>query len=191
MVKAKNKELNMFDFVKSMYNTKILTRKFKTFALASYCAVLLLVLTTLSLVFVNLKGIGTLSDQLLVSLLGVPLLLLAVYVLFYLFISAFEDKSQTFWKGFFVFSSILLHYIIIGNLLTNLTYIFFSPTLISFLGVLLGMIIIYFIFNLILNLKNYYKTSWQRILVSFLLVDIIFAVLITLQYFTMILSSLG
>ena len=190
MVKSLNKSTSMLNFFSSIYNVNSFSKKFNFLSAIVYFAIELVVLALLSALFAFISSPNQVLDQLLVSIIGVPILLFIVYFLFYLFISAFTGESYDFFEGFFVFSIIALHYIIVGNVLTNLTYLVDVGVLLGVLRVLLFLVLIYFVINLVLNLKNYYNSSWQRVVVSFIMVDVIIGLLVVIQYFATLLLQI-
>lgn len=189
MVKAKNSDLSYFDFTKSLLNQNTFSKKFKTKTAMIYSLVILLLFT----IFNIITSLGTstlISNQFISSVIGVPVFILIVFTLFYLFLSAFETKIKHFWRSYIVFSIVALHYIFIGNILRFIVESTYNSTITLIVSSLLVLLIIYFIINLTLSLKNYFKTTWQRIFVSFILVDILLGVLIIVQYFSMLISQL-
>ena len=69
--------------------------------------------------------------------------------------------------------------------------IIYSTTILGFLRILMLALGVYYVVNLVINLKNYYKTIWQRVLASLVLVKLIFMVILVTLYFNYILLSLG
>ena len=191
VVKSKRKELRIFDFFKSLYNMKIFASKFKTSNLIVYCLVLLGVFTIVNII-IALNAYVSVIEQILLGVIGVPIVLFIVYFLFYLFLVAFNRKSYHFWEGYLVFFVVSMHFIILGNFIASyIMDVVYSTAVLGFLRILMLALGVYYVVNLIINLKNYYKTMWQKVLASFILVKLIFMIIIVTLYFNYILLSMG
>lgn len=186
---AKNNELSYVDFFKSIYQFDLFSKKFsKSKLIGTNLAILTLVLiitilnTVLSYTKVEFFGLGTLVY------LGIPLILLLVYALLHLMISAFEPIKKKFSEGYQVFSFISLMFIIIGNMITMLMIVTTNPVLSKIFEILTVGLIVYLVFCITLNLKNYLQISWQRVLTTEIFVTMFFMAILLVEYLVYLLS---
>ncbi len=190
VVKSLKKELGIFDFFKSLYNMKIFASKFRTSNLLIYCLVLLGVLAIVNVV-IALSTYVSVMNQILLGVIGVPIALFIVYFLLNLFLIAFEGKPYHFWEGYLVFFVVSMHFIILLNVVWLVMNMIYNDEILLFLKILMSILFVYYFVNLVVNLKNYYKTIWQRVLASIVLIKLIFMLIIVTLYFNYILISLG
>ena len=191
VVKSKRKELGIFDFFKSLYNMRIFASKFGNSNIIIYCLILLGIFAIVNIV-IALNAYASVVNQILLGVIGVPIVLFIVYFPFYFFLVAFNGKSYHFWEGYLVFFVVSMHFIILGNFITSyIMEMVYSTAILGFLRILMLALGVYYIINLVINLKNYYKTMWQRVLASLILVKLIFMVIIVTLYFNYILLSMG
>jgi len=122
------------------------------------------------------------------SFFGMILIGLFIFTLFYVFLSAFEGKIEGFWYSFVIFLTITMPFLVAGHILNWIRETFIGSS--SFITSLLIIIMVYFIFNLIFQMKVHFKTTSLRVLASFMLVDIILGVFAVLEYMSYLLLNL-
>lgn len=188
---SKKKELDMFSFVRTLFDFKVLQNEFSIKSVAIYSLILLIIAVGLSTLN-NSFGYSpfTIVQIIFYSLLGIPFILLMLYGLFHVFLNALEEKRKPFWKSYFAFTAISLPFIIIGHFL-NLANLTESFGLITFANMLIFALFVYFIINLIMNFKNYYSTSGYKVAVSLIFTNMFFGTILVVQYLVYLIGSLN
>lgn len=191
MVKSKKSSLTLLDLPKSVVCMNTFASNVKSSTLLIYGAIIVLLISVLNVV----KGIADVNptsviESFLYTLIGLPLILFVVYLLFIIFLNAFEGKSKDFQHSYLVFSAITLPFILIGHILNWLSVLFTNYVVMLLFSLLLAVLFVYYVFNFVINFKNYYKTTGYRVVSSLIIADIIFIFIGIIQYFATIMSSL-
>ena len=122
-------------------------------------------------------------------LFGLPLAVLSIYVLFYIFLNSLENKKKPFIESFLVFSGILFSFLVIGNLITFIfLYVYKIKFLFYFMFILLYIFIAYFLVFSTIQFKRYYETSSFKVLTSYILILIIAIFLFMIYYLNYIIQ---
>lgn len=184
--------LQLKDYPKSFYKFDLFTKGVSVKTSALYILILLATLAVINILktlspYVSLSLTSTLT----VSLIGIPFLLFVGYGAFNIMLNAFENNRKPFFESLLVFSAMALQYIVIGHLLALIQLFVSNTTVNLILNIILWFVMIYFIVALIINFKNYYKTSWQRVVVSFFFINAIIGVFSIVYYFQMLMLASG
>jgi membrane-associated HD superfamily phosphohydrolase len=195
MVKnKKNKELDFLSIFKSTYDFKILERKTSKKNLILYSALWLFLISFLNMVFYNqniFEGSMAYIINFLSSLVGTPLILFMVFLLFITILNAFENKTHDFFYSYLIFLVSNLPFIFLLHIVNKISIIIFNSVILLILSIITTIIFIYYLISFINNFKNYYKTSISRIISSLLVIFIIVISIITIAYLNLLINSLN
>jgi len=193
---VKNKNLGVIKesvgLLASFFNFKKFEEHVSKSVMVLYSAVFLVLIAVLS--YFNNSYINndfTIFENLIYVILFVPLFLLVLYALFYVFLRSFERNEKNFWESFLVFTSIVFPFFFIGHILGLVVKFISNEFVLNFFVILFLLFFVYFIINLILNFKNYYKTSIFKVITSLILVNILIVGLIILLYISYMINNLG
>lgn len=104
-------------------------------------------------------------------LLGMPILWLIFYGIYYIFQNAFESKTKIpFWKSYLQIGIPVLTGVLIMHLVNLLQYISSNMYIIYLFALINSILGIYILVMFIGNMKSYYNTTYPKILASILLV---------------------
>ena len=186
---VKNNKANVFKEViglfTSIYNFHKFEERVSKSAMMLYSFILLITISILSYFISNNINTNNSFLTIVEILLVLPLLLLTFYGLFYIFLRAFEKVGRDFWEGFLVFLCLVFPFLLIGNILGFLGKSISNDTILMFIAFLLIIFFVYFVFNIVLNFKNYYNTT---VTASLILVTILIFTFIILAYVAYILN---
>lgn len=174
----------------SIYNFHKFEERVSKSAMMLYSFVLLITITILSYFISSTKTINTFLTTLQVMII-LPFLILGIYGLFYIFLRTFQKEKKDFWEGFLVFLCLVFPFLLIGNIIGFISKYISNDTILMFIAFLLIIFFVYFVFNIVLNLKNYYNTSSFTITTSLILVCILIFMFVILAYIYVILKSLA
>ena len=189
MVKSENKkELSFFDYLKSSFQLDLFkSKKINLNSIMLYNFILLVVVSLIN-VLKTLSNAQSAIQSFIYTLVGLPLLMLLLYSIFYIFLNAFEDKRKPFIESFLVFSAIILPFVIDLHILNWIGTQFVGAISIM-IWILILLLYIYLLINLIFNFKNYYSTSGYRVLASIIIVQVLLLFMGTMQYFALAFSN--
>jgi len=182
-------DLSFLNFVKSIFNFKTFSennlnqKNLLFYILVGFIDVFLIGL--LKSVVVNDLNFFELILSLFVIL---PFSILIFFSIFYIILNAFTDIRKPFFESLFVFISIIIPFIIIGNLLTLIIFSITNILLMNLLSFLIGFLLIYLLINFSLNFKNYYGISIYKIITSLILVEIIIGIVAILEYLSILVN---
>lgn len=190
MVKTKN--LSSFNLLKSIYKFDLLKANFSLKSLGIYYIVMLVLISIVnyfkysSSTLLSFTGFQAMNY----TVIFVPLLFLFFHSIFHSFIVSFaKENKKGFWESYLNLSAVLLPFIFLGHILTTIPLYVVSYSLSQVLIVTLYILIIYAIFNVIFNMKNYYNVSGYISFSSFLLTYIIIMSVFILEYLTLLLNQ--
>lgn len=189
---VKSKTLSLSDLMLSFFKFNIFEKKISSKLLIIYNLVLLFIISILGILSNNIENYSLISNftAFLYIIFGVPLMLIILFGLYYIFLNAYEIKRKKFYEAYLVFLSILFPFVIIGNLLNIIGKFLLIPEVTLAILLLLGLLSIYFVINFVLHFRNYYKISGFKIVASLLLVLFINTSIVAIQYLTYIISIL-
>ncbi|MFW6286059.1 MAG: hypothetical protein ACOC16_02960 [Nanoarchaeota archaeon] len=190
----KKDNLTLLDMFKSPFNfntfdnNKILNTKVGIIYSSIY-----LLLTLIVSVFrynIQVNSTQTYTITFFYNLIGLILLTLIVFGIYYILLNAFEKKKKSFITSLLVFTSILYPFIFIGNLINYINYII-AMNIIAVISLLfITIIIIYMITLFIISFKKYYKTSGFKVAASLILTQIILITLLIFFYLSYLINSI-
>ena len=190
MVKSKN--LSSFNLLESIYKFDLLKANFSLKNLGIYSIVMLVLISIVnyfkysSSTLLSFTGL----QAMLYTLFLLPVLFLFFHSIFHSFVVSFaKDNKKKFWESYFNLSVVLLPFIFLGHILTTIPLYIVSYTLSQIIMIVLSVMIIYAIFNVIFNMKNYYNVSGYISFSSFLLTYLAIMTVVILEYLTLVLSQ--
>lgn len=183
---VKNNKTNIFKetigLFASIYNFHKFEERVSKSAMMLYSFVLLTTISIFSYFITGNNSIRNSFTDILLILVVLPLMALAFYGIFYIFLRAFIKEKKDFWEGFLVFLCLVFPFLLIGNIISFIGKAIINDTILMFLAFLLIIFFVYFVFNIVLNLKNYYNTTSFTVTTSLLLVCILITLFIVLAY---------
>lgn len=174
------KHESFFSPIHSIFNPQTLQKKFKVSSLFLLSFLLLVLLSAITPLTTQI--IDSYPALFISTLVGIPLLLIALYSVLFVFISAFEGKTPKYWTGFFLFLIYTFVFIIISNLLNLLNIAIGTQNASQVVSLLSVILVIIYLGVLCRNLKSYFKTTYPRVFSSLLIVSIALMILVYLQY---------
>ena len=185
MVKPKSVKKNKCEmtFFRSLYSMNAF-KSINTKALLMYNVILIVINLILNLITYYLNPLSqyTLSEVIANAILGIPALIFVMFSIFIVLLNAFEDKRKPFWQSALVFLALLMQFSVIYNLtvlINNEIYNYFVNVATQLLLLIFGL---YYVIFSISNYKNYYGTSWQRVVASLIIVDFAALIVFALLY---------
>ncbi len=164
-------ENNLLDLFKSFYDFKIFENKTKIQNLILYSAIFIFLIILINGIFYTpLNNNFNLISTLISVFLGIPIILFFIYLLFIIFLNAFESKKKSFFEAYLVFISQNLPFWFILTLISRLFSNTINPILLNLFSILILATLIYYGIYFINNYKNYYQTSSWKVLASSLIV---------------------
>lgn len=162
--------------------------------LSLYSLGLLILISIISVMGNHIENYSLITDSLLILsvLIYFPIFFLCLYGFFYIFLNSFEDKRKPFFESFLVFLAILLPFIFIGNIFNYLGKLAFNynySTIGMILAGLLYLLAIYFNIVFIVNFKEYYNTSYFRIISSLIIIFAILTIVVVMPLYLQYLIS--
>lgn len=114
-------------------------------------------------------------------LIGIPILWMVFYGIYYIFQSAFESKSSIkFWDSYLQIGIPILTGIFVMHFFNVLQYLSQNMYINYLFALLNSIIIIYLLSMFIVNIKNYFSTSYSKVFASLLLVFLVNFTLVAL-----------
>jgi len=191
MVKKEN--IRFQDLLKIFYKFDIFTKSINYKVLILYNLVCLVLLGILGILSNNIENYSEYTNVgiFFFGIIGMPILLLLFFVLFYIFFNAFSiNKRKGFFESYLVFLSICCPFILLGNIFNiigkwSLNYFFVMLSIF-----LLFVILVYFMISFVLNFKNYANDSSFKVMASIILSIIVIFMFTLTNYVLFLVSSL-
>lgn len=175
MAKSKNSVLAYTDLFKVFYSFRIFENKIISKSLLCVHLVALLLLSGIIAILRNhIDNYSSISDLMMFSTPFILFFLIfLIYVGLYVFLRALEDKGKDFLESFLVFASIILPFMVVGNLLNYLALLFFNDFVIMTATIVVYLYGIYFLVSLVMNFRNYYNVSYYKLIACLVLVYLV------------------
>jgi len=191
MVKKEN--MRFQDLLKVFYKFDIFTKNISYKALVLFDLICLFLLGIMGTVSNNIENYSVYSNSgiFFFGLIGMPIMLLLFYGLFFIFLNAFTIKSKKgFFESYLVFLSICCPFILLGNIFNILGKWSLNSSIIMISLLCVFAVLIYFFVSLVLHFKQYVKDSGFKVSASIIL-SILFVFIFTiLNYLVFLINSL-
>jgi hypothetical protein len=107
-------------------------------------------------------------------LFGMPILFLVLYGLYYIFQVSFQDNSKIiFWNSYLQIGLPIFFGLLVMHFFNLLQFISNSVVVNDLFGIINSLLIVYLVVMFVLNTKNYFKTTYPKVLASLLLMFLV------------------
>ncbi len=195
MVKVKKvQNLSLTQMLKVFFSFRVFDSKSISKMLIFVYSLIFLVLNSIISVLINhIPNFSVESDLSRIGyvILGFPIVILLVFVVFYVILNAFENNHKSFIEGYLVFLAILLPFFTVGNLVNYVGQLLVLNYVLSLIiPIFYMLLIVYLAVMLAGNFKFYYGTSIYRIITTYVISYVLFFVIIFPSYLSTYLASL-
>ncbi len=191
MVKEKN--LYITDFIKPLWNFKILKEKYKISELILYNLILLLVATIINTIANSKSSSSDLSivQALISNLLGLPILLLILFTPLFILMKAFTDQNNKWFKTYLEFTAITLPFLIVSYSINLIQLLLQSQAIWIISAIIIAIMWLVYFFILSMNMKNIFNTDIYKPLASLIICLLIYAMVTIIVYLYFLLLQLS
>jgi len=191
MVKKEN--MRFQDLLKVFYKFDIFTKNINYKALVLFDLICLLLLGIMGIVSNNIENYSVYSNIgiFFFGLIGMPIMLLLFYGLFFVFLNAFTVKDKKkFFESYLVFLSICCPFILLGNIFNILGKWSLNSSIIMISLLCIFVVLVYFFVSLVLHFKQYVKDSGFKVSASIILTILFVFIFTILNYLVFLINSL-
>lgn len=185
---AKN-SYSLLTLLKTLYTSKEITKPFDYPTLLIYNALFIFLVAILSGFKAIIDGDSFIFNVTSVFV-ALPSLIIILFSIIYLFISAFQSHKKSFIHATLVFSSYIIPLIAIGHTINLFESAIYSTSILSIFNSILLAILGYAIILSIKNSKAYFQIRYSTSIASIVLTSTVFLTLSLIYYIILLIQNI-